>query len=73
MAHGGVVVRVSSKHQHGSTHYHSRVQVAEKSAVFKYSPSKIRVYVLITLISSWKRQDNSYLQVEEGLGDQKGV
>lgn len=29
---------VSSKHQHGSTHYHSCVQVTEKSAVLKNGP-----------------------------------
>lgn len=41
VAHGGVVVRVPSKHQHGSTHYHGCVQIAEKSAVFKNRPSEI--------------------------------
>ena len=38
MAHGRVIVCVSSKHQHGSTHYHSCVQVTEKSAVLKNGP-----------------------------------
>lgn len=38
VAHGCVVVRVSSKHQHGSTHYHRRVKVTEKATVSEDSP-----------------------------------
>lgn len=53
MAHGSVVVRVSPKHQHGSTHDHSRVQIAKKSTVFKNSPAEIKIYVLMKLISTW--------------------
>lgn len=57
VAHGGVIVSVSSKHQHGPTHYHSCVQVAEKAAVFQNSPSEIKIYVLMRLISTWQRQN----------------
>lgn len=58
VAHGGVVVRVSSKHQHGSAHYHRRVQIAEKSTVLKNSPSEIKIHALSKLISTWQRQNN---------------
>lgn len=73
MAHGGVIVCVSSKHQHGSTHYHSRVQVAKKSTVFKNSPSEIKIYVLMKLISTWQRQNNTEIQAEGGFRVQGGV
>lgn len=38
VAHGRVIVCVSTKHQHGSTHYHRRVKVTEKATVSKDSP-----------------------------------
>lgn len=58
VAHGSVFVRVSSKHQHGSTHYHSSVQIAKESAVFKNCPSETKIYVLRKLIRTWQRQIN---------------
>lgn len=57
VAHGGVIVSVSSKHQHGPTHYHSCVQVAEKPAVLQNSPSEVKIYVLVRLLSTWQRQN----------------
>lgn len=59
VAHGGVIVSISSKHQHGPTHYHSCVQVAEKSAVFQNSPSEIKTHVLVRLLSTQERQNTS--------------
>lgn len=55
VAHGGVVVCVPPKHQHGSAHYHGGVQVAEKFAVFKNRPSGIERYVLMKLRGTWQR------------------
>lgn len=39
VAHGGVVVRVSSEHQHGPAHDHGRVEVAEEAAVSENGPA----------------------------------
>ena len=44
VAHGGVVVRVSSKHQHGPTHNHGRVEVAEEAAVPENGPAHARAH-----------------------------
>lgn len=40
VAHGGVVVRVSSEHQHGAAHDHGRVQVTEEAAVSEDGPAQ---------------------------------
>lgn len=40
VAHGGVVVRVSSKHQHGAAHDDGRVEVTEEAAVSENGPAQ---------------------------------
>lgn len=40
VAHGGVVVRVPSKHQHGAAHDLGRVEVAEEAAVPQNGPAE---------------------------------
>lgn len=40
MAHGGVVVRVSSEHQHRPAHDHRRVEVPEEAAVPQDGPAQ---------------------------------
>lgn len=40
VAHRRVVVRVSSKHQHGAAHYDRRVKVAEEAAVSQNGPEQ---------------------------------
>lgn len=43
VAHGGVVVRVSSEHQHGPAHDHGRVEVTEEAAVSENGPAQTAV------------------------------
>lgn len=40
MAHGRVVVRVSSEHQHRPAHDHGRVEVTEEAAVSEDGPAQ---------------------------------
>lgn len=55
MAHRCVVVCISSKHQHGSAHYHSGVQIAKKSTVFKNCPLEMKKKN--TLLRKWLQPD----------------
>lgn len=57
MAHWCVIVCISSKHQHGSTHYHSSVQIAEKSTIFKNRPSEMKTHTHFfkKLTTTWQR------------------
>lgn len=40
VAHGGVVVRVPSEHQHGPAQHHGRVEVTEEAAVSENGPAQ---------------------------------
>lgn len=49
VAHGRVVVRVSTKHQHRPAHYHRRVEVTEEAAVSQNGPAQTHNDVCYTV------------------------
>lgn len=59
MAHGCVVVCVSSKHQHRSTHNHRCVEVTEEAAVSQNGPvHKVMVNIQledVLLLRRWNK------------------
>lgn len=73
VAHGGVIVSVPSKHQHGPTDDHSRVQVAEEPAVLENRPSETKMCLLMRLLSAWQRQNTPEIQAEEHLEGEDSI
>lgn len=56
VAHGCVVVRVSSEHQHRPAHYHCCVEVTEEAAVSQNGPAQTHsdgCYTAVTQAASW--------------------
>lgn len=48
MAHGGVVVGISTKHQHHPTNHHCCVEVPEEAAVSQNGPAQPQFGLLLS-------------------------